>query len=153
MHIQGWHGLRDVPLEKEASFKTTCLFLPQKNHIYISTPVKVWGKDKAETMIAFWRVKQVARKYVSWSRKKSVLGRNQKCKMPQVCMMILPTVKCLSKARMGKPRVVFGLCSHARPSDTNPTRPFRHNQGKKIAWKAEKAHLWRFMNKSRYVTV
>ena len=81
-------------------------------------------------MIAFWREKQVARKYVSWSRKKSVLGRNQKCKMPQVCMMILPTVKCLSKARMGKPRVVFGLCSHAIASDTNPTRPYRHNQGK-----------------------
>ena len=88
--------------------------------------------DKAETMIAFWREKQVARKYVSWSRKKSVLGRNQKCKMPQVCMMILPTVKCLSKARMGKPRVVFGLSSHAiaSPSDTNLTRPYRHNQGK-----------------------
>ena len=43
-------------------------------------------------------------------------------------MMILPTVKCLSKARMGKPRVVFGLSSKASPS--NLTRPYRHNQGK-----------------------
>ena len=83
-------------------------------------------------MIAFWRENQVARKYVCRSRKKSVLGRNQKCKMSQVCMMVLPTVKCLSKARMGKPRVVFRLSSHAiaSPSDTNLTRPYRHNQGK-----------------------
>ena len=77
-------------------------------------------------MIAFWREKQVASKYVCRSGKKSVLGRNQKSKMPQVCMMIL------SMARMGKPRVVFGLSSHAiaSPSDTNLTRPYRHNQGK-----------------------
>ena len=106
-------------------------------------------------MIAFWREKQVARKYVGWSRKKSVLGRNQKCKMPQVCMMILPTVKCLSKARMGKPRVVFGLSSHAiaSPSDTNLTRPYRHNQGKKKLHGKQNRLIYEGIHMSRYKQV